>query len=112
MVGNNRGGLQFFQTNIRTDGQIISSTATTTAKEICFAVYPNPAGEFVQIQDFPSSEAAIRLFDLQGRLLETHSVGSAQQQLQLPTSHLPAGVYIVQYQSTAVSHSQRLVIQH
>lgn len=112
VVGNNRGGLQFFQTNIQADGQTINATSEASKTAPSFSLFPNPARDYVFLKGFPDVAATIRLFDLRGRLLATQPLQRGQQTMRLPTSQLAAGVYIVQYQSANGSYSQRLVVQH
>jgi hypothetical protein len=60
-------------------------------------VFPNPASQAVTIQ-FPALPAAgrLRLFDLHGRLLETHRLTTGHEQLNLPVSHLAPGLYLLE----------------
>jgi PKD repeat protein len=58
-----------------------------------FEVFPNPCGGLLQLR-LPENTEEIRLFDLQGRLIEAHDI-SHLVSMQLDLSHLENGNYVV-----------------
>ena len=64
---------------------------------LSFSTFPNPFSETLTLEFADHSNYEIRLFDLTGKeMLLTNVKGS---ELTLPTSHLPAGTYIIQARS-------------
>lgn len=94
VVGNQRGGVNFFFTNLNEDATTGIFSAARPGFE--FNVSPNPADEFVTISGWP--QGAIRelaLVDVTGRVLRTEQVQQARSQVQWKLAGLRAGVYIV-----------------
>ncbi len=91
IVGNLRGGLSAFKTNLPAG----RSTAVGEAPaELPLWLSPNPASEAVQIfvPDFPEAPRHLQLFSMTGQLLAEHRwVG---EQFALPVQHLAPGIYV------------------
>ncbi len=70
-------------------------------------VFPNPASQLVTVTS-TEANAIVSLYELTGKLcLQEKMLG---QQLQWDTSHLPAGMYLLQVQGSS-THTTRLVIE-
>ena len=76
-------------------------------------IFPNPADETLQISLTEAVGGIIRVLDLTGRVWHSGTRVQGQKNIEINTSGLPSGVYIVQFQSVlgGVS-SQKLMVQH
>ncbi len=79
----------------RIDNPNVVSVDETIAKEISFAVYPNPAhGHLnVRVDDMNGGEALIRIFDMSGR--QVYANTTTQQLTNVATDGWAAGMYHV-----------------
>ncbi len=77
-----------------------------------FHVYPNPAGSTVHIRyDGPvAAGVEVSIIDLSGRQVYHHRGSSGS--LSIPTSELPAGIYLLRMRSDGVVSNQKLSIIH
>ncbi len=111
VVGNNRGGLEYFRTNLDSSGNPLSSREPRSP-QLNFSVYPNPAKEQIFISDLPKGAANIRLYDIAGRLLQNKAIGQEDRgPISIHTASLSPGIYILQYRGSTGSGSRRIVIQ-
>jgi len=74
-----------------------------------FSVYPNPFDNeiYVQLENW-TNVTAVRLFDLQGKLLNQWDVNDSNEliNLRIETNHLLPGVYLVEIRS--LTHNERV----
>lgn len=77
-------------------------------------LYPNPADQVVNVQwtEPLATDAQVQVFDLNGRVLQFQNVTMSSTSVQLETSTLPAGIYLVQMQAGRRLSQARLVIRH
>ncbi|MFO7658756.1 MAG: T9SS type A sorting domain-containing protein [Bacteroidales bacterium] len=68
-------------------------------------VHPNPASESIYIEGLDN--AAIRIFDITGKIMLVHEKYSGNEAV--PVSHLPKGVYIVILSGKTESKTMRLI---
>ncbi|RMF04767.1 MAG: T9SS C-terminal target domain-containing protein [Bacteroidetes bacterium] len=108
IVGNYRGGLSWFTTNIQLDGTVDSQDLTVSAD---FRLYPNPARHTVRIDGPGSGTWDLTIFDASGRVVKRLTT-LRQPQLELAVEHLAAGVYVVRIQQGAWQSQQKLVVFH
>jgi alkaline phosphatase D len=79
------------------------------------AAYPNPFVDRVELQFVvyeAQADMALRVTDLQGRLLQTHPLGPRTpgiHVLELGLHELPAGAYLLQLESNGRTFNQRMV---
>ncbi len=57
-------------------------------------VYPNPAQDILYVDGLSDDDAVIRIFSIDGNLLET--VPASDEQVQIQVGSLPRGVYLLQ----------------
>ncbi|HMQ47277.1 MAG TPA: T9SS type A sorting domain-containing protein [Saprospiraceae bacterium] len=88
VVGNERGGLSAYRTNVTVDG-LIATRAVENSLDIQF--FPNPAQSIAHIQLPFDGDKTLELWDTQGRLLKRVTV--QEKQVEWPVSELPEGVY-------------------
>ena len=108
IVGNERGGLNFYQTDI----DALVSTITTSKEQLAFHVFPNPSNKSITFQ-LPNIKkevaTTIRIFSATAALiLEENTVI-------LPTTidveHWPKGVYICEIQINGQMARKKIVKQ-
>lgn len=71
-----------------------------------FQVYPNPARSSFNINS--PSTAVLNIYDLNGRLIQTHKIASGKNNIQ---ANLAQGIYLLEIQSTTSKSTQKLIIQ-
>ena len=108
---------QISSTAWRTDG----TTDGNVSEEIFelpvvqFGLFPNPAADqvTVEIPIEKDTEAAVRLIDINGKLIETQSreVTKGDNQFQFQLARLVDGLYFVQVQQGEFVSTQKLVVQ-
>ncbi len=84
----------FYLDNINVNGTV---SVNEYAKQHAIVVYPNPAGEVLNVQ-LPSNGLVYntaQVLDLSGRAVMTQSI-NGMKNLQLNTATLPAGMYVIQ----------------
>lgn len=73
-----------------------------------FAIYPNPAADFLQITT-DGNAASLNIFNTQGQLVI--SIENPQSTEQIDITGLTAGVYLVQVNMNGILSEQKLVIE-
>ena len=77
-----------------------SSLQGVNARE--FALYPNPAKSFVNLEfEALKENALLQILDLDGRALKAFNLKAGQETLQINVGELPEGVYIIMLGNTA-----------
>ncbi len=102
VVGNERGGLAFFNTSFKVE--TISSTSDGLSNLFSLNVYPNPASEYIYI-DFDKVNATSELYNLSGTKildLKTNEIS------ELP--NLPEGQYLLKVTTPQKSFIKKIVI--
>ena len=83
--------------------------------KIEFSIMPNPAKDLVQLKWDNSNNTdnlVIQILDLSGHIVYTNTVANSTQNLEINTSELSSGLYIIQIQNNALMGVQKLMIQH
>ena len=102
------------------DENIVLSTApglATAPGTVQMAVYPNPAAgsSAVNFQFERPGTASVSLLDETGRLVrrvvQDKTFGAGPQQVPLPLTNLPAGLYFVRLEAEGFSRSEKLVVK-
>jgi len=103
VVGNERGGVSFYGTDLRNDLSTGLFSAVRPAFD--FNVFPNPVADELSISGLPAGVREVALLDVQGRVLRStilpstvyhlSSNNTAQTQVQWRLKELSAGVYFV-----------------
>jgi hypothetical protein len=108
VVGTQRGGANFFRTNLNPD----ATTALFTAPQSSFAfsAAPNPASEFITLSGWPLGMATeASLLDVNGRVLRKEAL-AARTQVQWDVKGLSSGVYIVRLAGPGGLASRKIVV--
>ena len=93
-IGNLRGGIGLFQTDLAIDGSVNVQEALSNAQ---LSINPNPATDVLHWQiNLPlNGQATLRIFDLCGRLRHESITYSPQGEINV--QELPKGVYFLQW---------------
>lgn len=86
---------------------IDSSLNNTQFNTEALYLYPNPAGDVVQVKI--KEDANLRIFDLGGKLLWQQQLASGENII--VTSAFQSGIYLVEVESNTAVHKQKLVIR-
>jgi hypothetical protein len=88
-------------------------SSTTEANDGIVALYPNPAGDEVNVQLSAAAgkPLAVGLLDVQGRRLSTAFTTLSDGTLRLATSAAVPGLYLVQVQTTGGVFARKVVIE-
>ncbi len=106
IVGNERGGLSGFQTNLFLDS---TSPAKAAGRGPEVVLFPNPAREMVTIQLGIPGEKRLELYNLAGQLVLARQWEG--EELVVPTAALPEGVYWVKVVAAGVVAAGKLVVR-
>lgn len=110
VVGNGRGGLTIYETNFKSE---VTSNAPVAHKEFKFKISPNPARNTVEVTW--TLQTAGRTVDcmvtsISGQPLLNIRNAFLEGRMNLDTSLLPEGVYLVQLKSAELYGIQKLII--
>ncbi len=88
--------------------------STEQRREESLTLLPNPTSgaAWLRLKRALSGEAQLRLWDIDGRLLQEQAVAAGQEQILLPTAALRAGLYVVELQMGNDRFWGRLVVVH
>ena len=78
--------------------------------QVNIQVYPNPADNSIEIKSPIGGSAKIQLLDFNGKLI--HSKEFSGNETQLSTTHIPNGVYVLNYSNGDLKANQKIIIQH
>lgn len=109
VIGNERGGLNFFASNLKIDGA--TGLFSANRPTIDFRVFPNPATDLITIGALPNGVENLSLLDVTGRVLRTQQVQGPRTQVQWNVDGLSAGVYLVRAEGSAGVGVRRVVVQ-
>ncbi len=108
VVGNERGGVSYYSTNIALDGTV---NTDNLLPEMALSIYPNPATDQVTISlsDEVEGEVAFQLISSQGQLLRQQVLGVGTAQIDV--TDLPSGIYFLRFRSNGIQRTEKLIIQ-
>ena len=86
-----------------------SSAKASFVQEEGFKVYPNPAGDHIQIEFGEASSTTINLFDLSGKRIKSLELNSSSARMDL--SDVDKGIYILNAVRANSSFSRRVIIK-
>ncbi len=72
-------------------------------------LYPNPTNGNATLDFTANKSARIQVYDLQGRVVYVHEPGKGKISAEVPTAHLPSGMYLVRLDTDGKSEVFRLV---
>ncbi len=107
-VGNARGGLSIFRSDLRVDATVAAQPAP---RELPWKVYPNPFTDRLTVElpeHISPKEAALQLFDLTGRPIGAPLAANGHR-FELYWPFLPAGVYFLRIRAQGEVFTHKLV---
>lgn len=88
--------------NLSAEGHTVNLSETV--------LYPNPTSGNTTLEFTAGNSAHIQVYDLQGRVLYSHQpAASSSYSVDVPTAHLPAGMYLIRLETDGKSEVFRLV---
>ena len=105
LVGNNRGGLNGFKTNMTTEGTV---PVRDVFHESVIKIYPNPAKDFVQIEVEMKIDE-LKVYNTLGQVI--WRISRPNNKISIPTSSWPKGVYFIAGQVDGQSQLQKFIVQ-
>lgn len=108
VVGNRRGGVRFFNTNLTADGT--TSLFAPTVNRLDFEVFPNPAGTQITISGLPREATEMSLLDVTGRVLRTERIGAGTQ-VRWTLKERSAGVYLIRVSGAGGVGVKRVMVR-
>ncbi|MGB3800234.1 MAG: T9SS type A sorting domain-containing protein [Lewinella sp.] len=106
IVGNERGGVTFFRTDLAKE----PTTGLFTARlpEVTFTVFPNPSTGAISLRELPAATTQrVRVINGQGQIVYSRELGRVER-TELELSSLPSGLYILEV-LTSTSRGVRTV---
>jgi len=91
--------------------QDVGTEELSSADEISFQVYPNPAHDVVWFKLLDSSEGELIIYDLSGRQMHQQTVIGNQQQIKLDVSDYPQGMYQVVLKGDGIISTKKMIIR-
>lgn len=91
---------------------LILDNSSVFSKEQSIRCWPNPFGDFINIEAPAGQVLQVQLFNLQGQLLKHWEVQGVSSPYRLATSVLPAGIYILQLQTNDRTVQQERLIKN
>ncbi len=89
--------------------KILPNSINNIAQNFSAKVYPNPASDqlFIELKD--AGIIAVSLIDMTGKILSVHK--PAHEKLTIPVTHLPNGMYVLQFDNGSQKQSVRFLKQ-
>lgn len=108
LVGNDRGGLNYFETNLMMDGTVEVTPAPAASEETI--VYPNPTRDILYLENRSSRPfLALTVVNAQGQIWRRYEPRQATT-LELHTADWSAGVYWLLIRTEAGLERRRVVV--
>ena len=107
LLGNFRGGLNFYQTNFNTDGTVDTEDLPNGP---AFQLIPNPATDYVelQIEGFAGQLYEIVIYDILGRISYQRPYNG--ENLRIDTQNFGSGIYFCKIYSGGNHSTKKLII--
>ena len=107
VVGNERGGLSYFSTNVRVDGVVNSNEVTPS---LGFEFFPNPAADrlTLEIGEEWGAETNLQIYSASGQLVRQELGQIGRQQISI--SGLPSGIYWLRLSGAVGERIEKLVV--
>ena len=90
-------------------------TASVDENELSgFSLYPNPADEFLVLNDLNNAVNKIEIISLDGKLVSSKTIEDLVDEMRIDTSFLENGMYIIKLSDTVknISASKMIAVQH
>lgn len=110
-VGNSRGGVTAYKTNVNTDGTPVSSSEPLLATND-LVIYPNPTRDFINLDIRtinPFTSAKIRVFNAIGQLVYSDQLEHFQ--TTVSTSRWGKGMFVIQVEAGDQTMIEKVIVQ-
>lgn len=103
IVGNTRGGLEYFK-------GIATTAGISSIPYLPFNIYPNPATDVLSIalQKPPTSLTTLTIYNVVGQQVAQHTIHHMQQDI--PIHHLPNGYYLIEIKNEKQEKNVQTII--
>jgi len=107
VIGNYSGGVSLFM------GDITTGINDATAEAGWLTIYPNPAGEFVNIRITSENvrQAEMSIYNMLGQEITRMKI-TTNSNIQLQVSDLPAGMYYCKVIVNSTELVKKFIVQH
>jgi alpha-tubulin suppressor-like RCC1 family protein len=86
-------------------------TLINNKEQNILVITPNPAQDIIQVNTNNARPGAIRIYNMQGKLLLQQQIAPGNQQQSIDVSKLPAGMYTVQLQISEILRTKSFIKQ-
>ena len=76
-----------------------------TPAEPEWSIYPNPASQFIYLNNLPPTISTLQIIDLNGKISETHNSTN-----EINISHLPSGIYILRIVNNQKVEQRKFIV--
>ncbi|MFA6199662.1 MAG: leucine-rich repeat protein [Bacteroidales bacterium] len=84
----------------------------TVANKVDILIYPNPAKDKAKISiDNLSSKADVMVYDMVGRVIQTHKINKGNNELYIDLSGYSKGVYSIRIMNDSINQTKKLIVQ-
>jgi len=90
-------------------GSCIHITSVESHQIPGFKLYPNPAGEYLNISMGDETIRSLQILNINGKVLETHVFGRSPE-ARVNVQHINSGVYLIKIQGQSATVNSKLVI--
>lgn len=90
--------------------KIVLGIASAGTKQTGFTIYPNPANERFTIGSPVATDASVIITDVTGKVVRNYTIH--QKDLEIETTQVPAGNYVLTIKTLSAEHVYQLVINH
>ena len=109
VVGNERGGVEFFRTNLYTDGTVPVRTPLAAGVEV--TAYPNPTSGWTTLSGWRGGAfERLEVYDAAGRLVSTKEFDRARTQVQWDGGGAVPGMYLATLVGPAGKVTTRVIV--
>ena len=105
VVGNERGGLSFYSTNIKIGDPV---TKTEDLDVALIQIYPNPASEILNVTGI-KNKGSFKVYDNNGKTLVTNTYNA---DFQINTKYFVSGVYFIALTDNHTTAVKQFIISH
>ncbi len=87
--------------------------STETPLDLQWGLFPNPAQDIVNLtlEQPADEELFIKVFNVQGKMMEQEKMSKGQQQIRLSADQWPIGMYFIEIGNGATISTQKVIIQ-
>lgn len=104
VVGSRRGGFTFYNTDIKVDFE----SSTSAQESLPVTIFPNPATDFIYIEESDLNAAAYQIFDIKGAFVLDGKIEGGR----IVTKGLSNGTYVLRVYSSDIVYQAKIQVIH